>query len=609
MTQHNFQVDLGGIVEVLSRNLYSGPRVFIRELLQNGCDAIKARQELDPDCPARIRCVTNGKTLRVTDSGIGLTKDEALTLLATIGASSKRDELGLTRSDFLGQFGIGLLACFMVSSTITVFSRSAKDPDAPVIRWQGRENGTWDVVDAPADEIPQELRGEAGTTIILSSLAGERYFEYRALRELIRHYGHYLPVHITLARDTDRDSGALLSLAQFPWEMGEQRSARWCMENFGFLPFAAIRVHVPASGTTGVAYILASGAAPGQSPRHSVYLRHMLVTKKNTDLLPEWAYFVRLVVNTEHLKPTASRESLFDDELLEETRHALGQQIRGWLSDLAREDPEQFRLFTSLHLNGLKSLALIDEPTRALVSATVHFQTSMGMKTLDEVIREWGTVRYTPTDNEFRTLEPVAAGNGLCIVNAGFAFDEELLGQLALDRPEARIIRLDPVDVLGVLAPLDVSEEAALLPFIERAQEALRGQDLNVEVRSFAPATMPVLYLPDSDVVGRSIEDQQAREAGGVFAGLIEAIKSAGASQASAQSRLIFNANATIVSELRGHVDSAEMMEAAVRGFYVQALLAGRHPMNAQARSWSTTVFTTLISHSLRQQHGGGADH
>lgn len=603
MMSHNFQVDLGGVVEILSRNLYSGPRVFIRELLQNGCDAITARQELDPTCPTRIRCVTNGQTLRVTDSGVGLTFDEAQSLLATIGASSKRDELGLARSDFLGQFGIGLLSCFMVSSTITVYSRSARQPDSPAICWRGHENGTWDVELADSAEVPAELAGEYGTTVVLHSLAGERHFEYASLRELISHYGRYLPVSITLERDNDTDTGELLSRAHFPWEMDDHHSARWCMENYGFMPFAAFPVRVPISGTTGMAYVLANGATPGQAPRHSVYLRRMLVTKKTTELLPEWAYFVRVIIDTEHLKPTASREQLFDDELLEETRQALGQQIRQWLSDLAHNDPEQFRAFTSLHLNGLKSLALTDVATRALVSSTVHFQTSLGWKTLDEVMREHGTIRFTPTDNEFRTLEPVAAANGLCIVNAGFAFDEELLGQLALDRPEARIARLDPLEVLGVLEPLGVAESAALLPFIEQAQAAVEGQDVHVEVRSFAPATMPVLFLPDSDIVGRAIEDTQAGSATGAFAGLIEAINSAGAVQATAQSRLIFNANATIVSELRAHVDNSEIMQSAIRGFYVQALLAGRHTMNTQARSWSTTVFTSLIAHSLRPRH------
>jgi len=46
-----FQVDLRGMVDLLSRNLYSGPRVYVRELLQNCVDAISARRELDPQAP------------------------------------------------------------------------------------------------------------------------------------------------------------------------------------------------------------------------------------------------------------------------------------------------------------------------------------------------------------------------------------------------------------------------------------------------------------------------------------------------------------------------------------------------------------------------------
>ena len=58
----NFQVDLGGMVELLSRNLYSGPRVFVRELLQNGFDAITARRELELEgSPARIRFITDNQ--------------------------------------------------------------------------------------------------------------------------------------------------------------------------------------------------------------------------------------------------------------------------------------------------------------------------------------------------------------------------------------------------------------------------------------------------------------------------------------------------------------------------------------------------------------------
>lgn len=122
MAERSFQVDLRGVVDLLSRHLYASPRVYLRELLQNAVDAITARG----DGPGRVTVETGGGTLRVSDDGIGLTADEVHTLLATIGRSSKRDELGFARHDFLGQFGIGLLSAFLVADEIDVVTRATR---------------------------------------------------------------------------------------------------------------------------------------------------------------------------------------------------------------------------------------------------------------------------------------------------------------------------------------------------------------------------------------------------------------------------------------------------------------------------------------------------
>src|SRR5262245_50998025 len=105
-----FQVDLRGLVDLLSQHLYSSPRVYIRELLQNAVDATTARRQLDPGASGAIKITLTANGISVADSGIGLTEAEAHQFLATIGNSSKRDDLEGARREFLGQFGIGLLA-------------------------------------------------------------------------------------------------------------------------------------------------------------------------------------------------------------------------------------------------------------------------------------------------------------------------------------------------------------------------------------------------------------------------------------------------------------------------------------------------------------------
>jgi molecular chaperone HtpG len=172
--EYRFQVNLGGIIDLLSNHTYSSPQVYIRELLQNGVDAILARKILQPAHQGEMRLelptrkLDQGPMLIFTDDGIGLTEDEIHLFLATIGQTSKRDEL-LQRTDFLGHFGVGLLSCFMVSDEIIVITRSAR-ADARTIEWRGRADGTYSLT-----IIEREM--EPGTEVRLHCKPGsEEYF-------------------------------------------------------------------------------------------------------------------------------------------------------------------------------------------------------------------------------------------------------------------------------------------------------------------------------------------------------------------------------------------------------------------------------------------------
>ena len=130
--REQFRVDLRGLVEVLSHHLYSSERVYLRELVQNARDAVEARRRLGDDFEARIEIqpAWGSDPLVVRDNGVGLTGDDMRSLLSMIGGTSKRDDLVAARTNFLGQFGIGLLSCFLVADSIEVVSRSVRDPVA-----------------------------------------------------------------------------------------------------------------------------------------------------------------------------------------------------------------------------------------------------------------------------------------------------------------------------------------------------------------------------------------------------------------------------------------------------------------------------------------------
>ena len=97
----------------------------------------------------------------------------------------------------------------------------------------------------------------------------------------------------------------------------------------------------------------------------------MLLAEGAEGLLPDWAFFARCVVDTSELRPTASREALYEDGLLEATREALGDQLRGWLVRLAGTDPRRLAEFLRIHHLGVKALALHDDEMLRLVEQLV----------------------------------------------------------------------------------------------------------------------------------------------------------------------------------------------------------------------------------------------
>ncbi len=583
-TNGQFQVDLGGMVELLSKNLYSSADVYLRELLQNGVDAITAKG-LPPE-KGWIRFIVAPRTLTMIDNGIGLDKQQARDLLATIGGSSKRDEFGLGRSDFLGQFGIGLLSCFLVSNEITVYAQAA---DQPAILWRGKSGGTWTV----EETNPHPLLGETGTLVQLTAIPGDPDFSYEHILERVTHYGSFLPVPVTVERAGDRHDSEVISTQEPVWERHDFAQHTWCRENFGFEPMAAIPLDIPVAGLKGVAFVLSQGTHPSRGMQHHLYLRGMLLGKQVVDLVPDWAYFVRIVADTHYLRPTASRDALFEDSLLEETREGIGEIIRLWLNDLPQD---QFEIFVAVHAMGLKALAVVDPQTRELVKRGLPFETSTGRKTLNELLEE-GPIRYFITDQQFQSVLPIAAANNFTVVNACYSYDPAIMDQLRLDYPEHPIMQASVTDVIGVLGVLDPSQEAKFLPMIQRAQEALDSQNVRVIIRDFQPPSIPVLFLPAKEADAQWVETS-AREAEGdsLLMDILDTVSEINnPNLIGDKAQVIFNVQSELVHQL---LDASEkdLIALAIRGLYVQALMSGRHLMDAQARSWASEMFTSLIS-------------
>jgi molecular chaperone HtpG len=583
--EKNFQVDLRGIVDLLSHHLYSSPRVYVRELLQNAVDAITARRAADPLAPAEVRIEppeqTGDGTLRVHDTGIGLDEAAVHELLATIGRSSKRDDLGFARHEFLGQFGIGLLSCFLVADEIQVLTRAV---GRPTVSWLGYADGRYAVT------LPSNQRATIGTTVTLRPRYGmHHWLAGPTVTELVRLYGCMLPVEVLV--------GAQPMTVVPPWA-GPDRDAvqrEYARQLLGVDPFEVIELRVPEAGLAGVAYVLPTPTNPAARGGHRVYLKGMLLSDSAEGLLPDWAFFARCVIDAAELRPTASREALYEDGLLADVRESLGAQLRGWLVRLAARDPRRLSEFLGIHNLGIKALALHDDEMLTLVDMWWPMETNAGRMTPVEFRDRYGVLRYSPTLDQFRQVAAVAAAQDVALINGGYAYDTEIIERLAQVNRDVVVERLDPLGLAARFESVDPGVELRLRPFLAAAQRALDGLGCEVVLRSFEPARLPALYLIDREAAFHKDLRATKERVDPLWADVLSALDGVARD---VRPQLVLNHRNPLTRRLTV-LPEPGLVAIAAEALYGQALLLGHHPLRPVDAAVLNRSFLGLLDLAL----------
>ena len=608
-----FQVDLGGIIDLLSNHLYSTPDVFLRELLQNGVDAISARRHLDstftvsgngdeadesepPSGEVTFEILSGDRgpksrtTLLVQDNGVGLTADEIQIFLATIGRSSKRESLN--REDFIGQFGIGLLSCFVVADEITVITRSAR-PGSPAMEWRGNADGTYAL---------RTLTGDfsVGTQVFLQPKPGkEEFFEASRIEQSLRRYGGHLPIPVRLRI---RDSVQELN-EPGPWTVSRRSPQAWRKrmlaygeQTFGTRFLDAVPLRSETGDVTGVAFVLQEAASLSSRRGHCVYLKQMLLSEQAENLVPDWAFFVKCVLNVDDLRPTASRESFYDDEKLLAVREALGAGLREYLVRLSAEEPERFADLIGIHFLAIKSLAVEDDEFYEFIIEHLPFETTLGRVSLREYLESDPTVRYVLSDDEFRQVAAVAAAQGMHLINGGFVHDHELLSKLPAVFPDRPVERLDIATLTEAFEELTDAEQDEAFTLIAAADQALKRFGCIVDVKKFQPAQVPVLYTVSQDALFERDIERSRENADDLWSGLLDGMAASRPPARSAQ--LCLNYRHRLIQRL-ARVTDRDLIRRTVEVLYVQALLLGHYPLKPEELSLMGEGLLTLVERVL----------
>jgi len=239
--------------------------------------------------------------------------------------------------------------------------------------------------------------------------------------------------------------------------------------------------HVPGIDTTGVV---------------DIYQERMSIRSADQELLPEWAKFVRGVIDSPDLQPTAARDNLIKDGAYHRLRDALGRLIIDALLQLSRDDPKKFLRLCEWHHYHLKGMAVHDEGFYAAVIDHLPFETNQGALTLPQIVLKQPQGQpgqriplyyfsYGLDSNQFNEL---CEARGLIAINTGRHFDETLVRRYAGGHEKTVELRpLDSFDSPDLYAHLEPDEAQRYYPLesaLRRALDPALRQNLRRHIRN-----------------------------------------------------------------------------------------------------------------------------
>ncbi len=605
MEDFRFKVNLGGMIEILSDHLYSSPDVYIRELLQNGADAITGRGKLQGAAvEGEVTLeVTEGRQLIFTDNGQGLTEEEIHQFLAIIGESSKRElEDKDLRTDYIGRFGIGLLSCFMVSDEICMVTKSCRSEDAPVLEWNGKPDGTYTIqrLDGQTAPEPEEARIKhmdgPGTKVILKAKDGMgHYFTREVIEHLLTYYGLLLPFPIFIRQDGEEKQ---INPTYLPWEgraTNKQELMLFGQMIFGEQFFDCVPFRSEEGNVSGVAYILNYTVLPSAKSSHRIYLKHMMLTEKGDNLIPDWAVFTKCIVHATDLRPTASREGFYVDKMLESAKEVIEDSLINYIDALAEGQPEQFTRFFKIHHLTLMSLALATPKLFERLIDYFEFDTTRGTMTGYDLRMSQEPLVYAPTREKYKQLSQLFFAQGKLLINVSYVHALDLLIQLGrvFEKKVSPVEEWEIEDLMQDLSPDDQDEG---FEFLKMANRILKSHDCRAELKYFSPAQQPTFYLIDENtLLSRQIAATRAK-ADSMFFNMLDAFAADLPNDTAAV--LYFNYHNPIVKKMAEIEEEADL-KLFVEILYVQALQIGGFPLHNNELGMLNSNILSLMERGL----------
>lgn len=378
-----FKAESKRLLDLMINSIYTHKEIFLRELVSNASDAIDKYYftnagHVDPsNFEIRLEPNKEARTLTISDTGIGMSKEELEENLGTIAKSGSlafkeemdKEDDKASDVDIIGQFGVGFYSAFMVGKELRVISR--KDGFEEAYEWISDGDSGYEIKPATRDSV--------GTTIIISLKEDtdndnySQYLETYTLKELIKKYSDYIRYPIKMNVETSKvkeetkdsenpeyetiiEDQTLNSMVPL-WKrqkskITEDEYNQFYKDHFYDYVNPQRVIHFSVEGNVSFTSLL---YIPSHLPQGfynqdykkglQLYCRGVFIMDHAEELLPDYLRFVKGLVDSQDLSLNISREMLQHDHQLKVIASRIEKKVLSELTTMLTKEREEYEKF------------------------------------------------------------------------------------------------------------------------------------------------------------------------------------------------------------------------------------------------------------------------